>query len=56
MDIEIRDFKDRRGRSHGCRYDLETQPKEITYEVKYIEYHDVRNLFPVLGIKTIEEA
>ena len=56
MDIEIRDFKDRRGRSHGGRYDLETQPKEIPYEVKYQENRNVRNLLPGLGRETIEEA
>src|SRR4030042_5918954 len=56
MDIEIRDFKDRRGNSKGCRDNLKTQPKEITYKIKYQENQNARNFFLVFGSETLEEG
>jgi hypothetical protein len=56
MDVEKGDFKDGRGNSKGCRDNLKTQPKEITYEIKYQENQNVRNSFLVFGSETLEEG
>jgi hypothetical protein len=56
MDIEIRDLKDRCSHSKGCGDNLQTQPKEIPYEIEYQEDQNIRNGFPVFGREALYEG